>query len=163
MPATWKSFGTWQVWPGTQAACASTWSGVPLGMMALWACSALASMQVWTRRPSILANRGVVLSRAGVAGGWWWLPPVIVAGGVPALCAHTLSCRFEKMISGMYLGEIVRHILLHLTSLGVLFRGQQTQRLQTRDIFKTKFLSEIERCWDLHYLPHHPNMSICPI
>ncbi|KAM9103332.1 hexokinase-3 isoform 3-T3 [Megaptera novaeangliae] len=52
--------------------------------------------------------------------------------------------RFEKMISGMYLGEIVRHTLLHLTSLGVLFRGQQTQRLQTRDIFKTKFLSEIE-------------------
>ncbi|XP_045656162.1 hexokinase-3 isoform X3 [Ursus americanus] len=51
---------------------------------------------------------------------------------------------FEKMISGMYLGEIVRHILLRLTSLGVLFRGQQTQRLQTRDIFKTKFLSEIE-------------------
>jgi hexokinase len=49
------------------------------------------------------------------------------------------------MISGMYLGEIVRHVLLHLTSLGVLFRGQQTQRLQTRDIFKTKFLSEIER------------------
>ncbi|XP_076993840.1 hexokinase-3 [Tamandua tetradactyla] len=52
--------------------------------------------------------------------------------------------RFEKLISGMYLGEIVRHILLHLTSFGVLFRGQQTQRLQTRDIFKTKFLSEIE-------------------
>uniref|UniRef100_A0A8C6RKI1 Hexokinase-3 n=2 Tax=Nannospalax galili TaxID=1026970 RepID=A0A8C6RKI1_NANGA len=52
--------------------------------------------------------------------------------------------RFEKMISGMYLGEIVRHILLHLTSLGVLFQGQQTQCLQTRDIFKTKFLSEIE-------------------
>ncbi|XP_003781951.1 hexokinase-3 [Otolemur garnettii] len=52
--------------------------------------------------------------------------------------------RFEKMISGMYLGEIVRHILLHLTSLGVLFRGQQIQCLQTRDIFKTKFLSEIE-------------------
>lgn len=50
------------------------------------------------------------------------------------------------MISGMYLGEIVRHILLHLTSLGVLFRGQQIQLLQTRDIFKTKFLSEIERC-----------------
>ncbi|XP_031214028.1 hexokinase-3 isoform X2 [Mastomys coucha] len=52
--------------------------------------------------------------------------------------------RFEKMISGMYLGEIVRHILLHLTNLGVLFRGQKTQCLQTRDIFKTKFLSEIE-------------------
>ncbi|CAO2596141.1 Hk3, partial [Lemmus lemmus] len=52
--------------------------------------------------------------------------------------------RFEKMISGMYLGEIVRGILLHLTGLGVLFRGQMTQGLQTKDIFKTKFLSEIE-------------------
>ncbi|XP_004587446.2 hexokinase-3 [Ochotona princeps] len=52
--------------------------------------------------------------------------------------------RFEKMISGMYLGEIVRHILLYLTSRGVLFRGKQTQRLQTKDIFKTKFLSDIE-------------------
>uniref|UniRef100_A0A8C5KED8 Hexokinase-3 n=1 Tax=Jaculus jaculus TaxID=51337 RepID=A0A8C5KED8_JACJA len=52
--------------------------------------------------------------------------------------------RFEKMISGMYLGEIVRHILLHLTSCGVLFRGRQAQCLQTKDIFKTKFLSEIE-------------------
>lgn len=100
-------------------------------------------MQLWTRRPSILANRGVGWARQGrllvasAADGSW--------GGAPALCTHTLPCRFEKMISGMYLGEIVRHVLLHLTSLGVLFRGQQTQRLQTRDIFKTKFLSEIER------------------
>lgn len=62
------------------------------------------------------------------------------------------------MISGMYLGEIVRHILLHLTSLGVLFRGQQTPCLQTRNIFKTKFLSEIER-----YGPLLPNGSICPL
>ncbi|XP_043837583.1 hexokinase-3 [Dromiciops gliroides] len=52
--------------------------------------------------------------------------------------------RFEKLISGMYLGEIVRQILLHLTRLGVLFRGQVFQCLQTKDIFKTKFLSEIE-------------------
>ena len=62
------------------------------------------------------------------------------------MCVYVLPYRFEKMISGMYLGEIVRHILLHLTSLGALFRGQMTQSLQTRDIFKTKFLSEIERC-----------------
>ncbi|KAM9695730.1 hexokinase-3 [Trichechus inunguis] len=52
--------------------------------------------------------------------------------------------RFEKLISGMYLGEIVCHILLHLTRLGVLFQGQQTQQLQARGIFKTKFLSQIE-------------------
>ncbi|XP_072487205.1 hexokinase-3 [Notamacropus eugenii] len=52
--------------------------------------------------------------------------------------------RFEKLISGMYLGEIVRQILLLLTRLGVLFRGQVFQCLKTKNIFKTKFLSEIE-------------------
>lgn len=69
----------------------------------------------------------------------------LMGSSVAWACTHLPSNRFEKMISGMYLGEIVRHILLHLTSLGVLFRGQKTQCLQTRDIFKTKFLSEIER------------------
>lgn len=69
----------------------------------------------------------------------------LMGSSVARACMHLPSCRFEKMISGMYLGEIVRHILLHLTNLGVLFRGQKTQCLQTRDIFKTKFLSEIER------------------
>ena len=91
------------------------------------------------------------LGQAGVTGGGrHWLMWLVAGGGwgwgLSPVGTHTCSCRFEKMISGMYLGEIVRHILLHLTSLGVLFRGQQTQRLQTRDIFKTKFLSEIERC-----------------
>ncbi|XP_074148304.1 hexokinase-3 isoform X2 [Sminthopsis crassicaudata] len=52
--------------------------------------------------------------------------------------------RYEKLISGMYLGEIVRQVLLHLTRLGVLFCGQVFPRLQTKDIIKTKFLSEIE-------------------
>jgi hexokinase len=69
----------------------------------------------------------------------------LVGSSVVWACIHLPSFRFEKMISGMYLGEIVRHILLHLTNLGVLFRGQKTQCLQARDIFKTKFLSEIER------------------
>ncbi|XP_051834965.1 hexokinase-3 [Antechinus flavipes] len=52
--------------------------------------------------------------------------------------------RYEKLISGMYLGEIVRQVLLHLTRLGVLFGGQVFQSLQTKDLIKTKFLSEIE-------------------
>ncbi|XP_067391466.1 hexokinase-3-like [Emydura macquarii macquarii] len=52
--------------------------------------------------------------------------------------------RFEKLISGMYLGEIVRHILLELTAKGLLFRGRSSPQLQTRDIFQTKFLSSIE-------------------
>ncbi|NXE28824.1 HXK3 protein, partial [Ardeotis kori] len=52
--------------------------------------------------------------------------------------------RFEKLISGMYLGEIVRHILLALVEKQVLFRGMPCPKLHTRDIFQTKFLSTIE-------------------
>ncbi|OXB61826.1 hypothetical protein ASZ78_006179 [Callipepla squamata] len=53
--------------------------------------------------------------------------------------------RFEKMISGMYLGEIVRNILMDFTKRGLLFRGRISERLKTRGIFETKFLSQIER------------------
>ncbi|XP_026795363.3 hexokinase HKDC1 [Pangasianodon hypophthalmus] len=52
--------------------------------------------------------------------------------------------RFEKMTSGMYLGEIVRQILIDLTKRGLLFRGHITECLKTRGIFETKFLSQIE-------------------
>ncbi|XP_043459739.1 hexokinase-2 isoform X2 [Prionailurus bengalensis] len=52
--------------------------------------------------------------------------------------------RFEKMISGMYLGEIVRNILINFTKRGLLFRGRISERLKTRGIFETKFLSQIE-------------------
>ena len=53
--------------------------------------------------------------------------------------------RYEKMISGMYLGEIVRNILIDFTKRGLLFRGRISERLKTRGIFETKFLSQIER------------------
>lgn len=49
------------------------------------------------------------------------------------------------MISGMYLGEIVRNVLLDFTSKGLLFRGRLSERLKTRGIFETRFLSQIER------------------
>uniref|UniRef100_U3IWS8 Hexokinase-2 n=1 Tax=Anas platyrhynchos platyrhynchos TaxID=8840 RepID=U3IWS8_ANAPP len=49
-----------------------------------------------------------------------------------------------KMISGMYLGEIVRNILIDFTKRGLLFRGRISERLKTRGIFETKFLSQIE-------------------
>ncbi|XP_044515112.1 hexokinase-1 isoform X1 [Gracilinanus agilis] len=52
--------------------------------------------------------------------------------------------RYEKMISGMYLGEIVRNILIDFTKNGFLFRGHISEALKTRGIFKTKFLSQIE-------------------
>lgn len=49
------------------------------------------------------------------------------------------------MISGMYLGEVVRNVLLDFTAKGLLFRGKLSERLKTRGIFETKFLSQIER------------------
>ncbi|XP_062817039.1 hexokinase-2 isoform X3 [Anolis carolinensis] len=52
--------------------------------------------------------------------------------------------RYEKMISGKYLGEIVRNILINFTKRGLLFRGRISERLKTQDIFETKFLSQIE-------------------
>ncbi|NXA64894.1 HXK3 protein, partial [Mohoua ochrocephala] len=52
--------------------------------------------------------------------------------------------RFEKLISGMYLGEIVRQILLVMTEKQLLFQGRPSPKLQTRNIFQTKFLSTIE-------------------
>ncbi|XP_056386280.1 hexokinase HKDC1-like isoform X6 [Hyla sarda] len=48
------------------------------------------------------------------------------------------------MSSGMYLGEIVRQVLIDLTKRGLLFRGQISERLRTKGIFETKFLSQIE-------------------
>ncbi|XP_075324426.1 hexokinase-2 isoform X2 [Odontesthes bonariensis] len=53
--------------------------------------------------------------------------------------------RYEKMISGMYLGEIVRNVLVDFTTKGLLFRGKMSERLKSRGIFETKFLSQIER------------------
>ncbi|XP_030271472.1 hexokinase HKDC1 isoform X1 [Sparus aurata] len=52
--------------------------------------------------------------------------------------------RFEKLTSGMYLGEIVRQVLLDLTRGGLLFRGHVTETLKTPGIFETKYLSQIE-------------------
>lgn len=52
---------------------------------------------------------------------------------------------FEKMVSGMYLGEIVRHALIHLVNEGVLFRGEMPEKLQMKDAVHTKYLTETER------------------
>ncbi|KAM9810259.1 hexokinase-2 [Neosynchiropus ocellatus] len=52
--------------------------------------------------------------------------------------------RYEKMIGGLYLGEIVRNVLLEFTAKGLLFRGKVSERLKTFGIFETKFLARIE-------------------
>lgn len=48
------------------------------------------------------------------------------------------------MISGMYLGEIVRLVLVKMTKDKLLFKGQISEALGTPGRFETKFISEIE-------------------
>lgn len=52
---------------------------------------------------------------------------------------------FEKMISGMYMGELVRVVLEHLAKEGLLFEGNTSGSLFRRGAFPTKYVSEIER------------------
>jgi len=56
---------------------------------------------------------------------------------------------FEKMISGMYLGEIVRLVLCNLTEQGVLFNGKKSPALETYGKFETSFVSQIEGTSDM--------------
>ncbi|XP_054832345.1 hexokinase-3 [Eublepharis macularius] len=51
--------------------------------------------------------------------------------------------RYEKLISGMYLGEIVRYILLDLSARKILFQGRQISVLKTKDLFSTKLITTI--------------------
>ncbi|XP_038844377.1 hexokinase-2-like [Salvelinus namaycush] len=51
---------------------------------------------------------------------------------------------FEKMISGMYLGEIARLVLVKLARDKLLFGGDLSVALLTQDSFETRFISEIE-------------------
>uniref|UniRef100_A0AC35UA23 Phosphotransferase n=1 Tax=Rhabditophanes sp. KR3021 TaxID=114890 RepID=A0AC35UA23_9BILA len=50
---------------------------------------------------------------------------------------------FEKMISGMYMGEVVRVVLEHLAREGILFGGDY-EGISQPGCFPTKYVSEIE-------------------
>ncbi|KAF8909705.1 hypothetical protein CPB84DRAFT_1765257 [Gymnopilus junonius] len=51
---------------------------------------------------------------------------------------------FEKLISGRYLGEILRLVICDLIDEGVLFLGQNTYKLEVPNAFDTAFLSLME-------------------
>ncbi|KAK0095455.1 hypothetical protein PV326_008311 [Microctonus aethiopoides] len=51
---------------------------------------------------------------------------------------------FEKMISGMYMGELARLVLEKLVDAGLLFNGKCPTDLKKRGKFFTKYVSEIE-------------------
>lgn len=56
-----------------------------------------------------------------------------------------MFCSFEKMISGMYLGEIVRLAIVDMTSNNILFNGKISTKMKTKNAFSTSFISDIER------------------
>ena len=62
-----------------------------------------------------------------------------------AVLLHHLFPRFEKMVSGLYMGELVRIILLKMTKKGLLFNGQVSDALRTKGKFQTKHVALIEK------------------
>lgn len=48
------------------------------------------------------------------------------------------------MISGMYMGELVRLVIVKLVRLRLLFNGKGSEKLMERNQFFTKYVSEIE-------------------
>ena len=51
---------------------------------------------------------------------------------------------FEKMVAGLYIGEMLRLILVQLHEQGKLFQGQDITRLQTENALEASFLSVAE-------------------
>lgn len=57
--------------------------------------------------------------------------------------SSSVSCRFEKLVGSLYLGEIVRHVLTALVAEKVLFTGRSVAILRTKDVLKTQQVLEI--------------------
>ncbi|XP_030571726.1 hexokinase type 2-like [Drosophila novamexicana] len=60
------------------------------------------------------------------------------------LTPDPMTQTFDKCISGVYLGEIVRQIVLDLMRKDVIFKGLMSQAIQTEWKFESRFLTEIE-------------------
>jgi hexokinase len=73
------------------------------------------------------------------------LPSTVYDAKLDRESAHPREQRFEKMISGMYLGEITRLVLIDLISTGELFAGKSSLILETPYSFDTANMSRIER------------------
>ncbi|XP_014768076.1 hexokinase HKDC1 [Octopus bimaculoides] len=64
---------------------------------------------------------------------------------VDKLSNHVNSFTFEKMFSGLYLGELVRQVLADLTKKKILFKGEGSDKLFTPWSWDTSNVSDIER------------------
>jgi len=64
--------------------------------------------------------------------------------GVDQISKNPKQQIYEKMISGMYLGEVARQVIVKLVQEGLLFNGRLSEKLNTPMLFYTKYISEIE-------------------
>lgn len=55
------------------------------------------------------------------------------------------TCSFEKMVSGMYLGELVRLVVLKMAKRGKLFDGQVSNALRTTGKITTAHVAAMEQ------------------
>lgn len=56
-----------------------------------------------------------------------------------------VSRSYEKLISGKYMGELVRLVLMKLVNENLLFNGEASEILKRRGSFDTRFVSQVER------------------
>lgn len=76
---------------------------------------------------------------------WDVAPQIPALMPPPCLCPPSPPPRYEKIIGGKYMGEIVRLVLLKLVDENLLFNGEASEKLKTRGTFETRFMSQIER------------------
>ncbi|XP_054587623.2 hexokinase-4 isoform X1 [Nothobranchius furzeri] len=62
----------------------------------------------------------------------------------PPLYRYRNYHRYEKLISGKYMGELVRLVLMKLVNENLLFNGEASELLKTRGSFETRFVSQVE-------------------
>ncbi|CAI5649708.1 unnamed protein product [Oreochromis niloticus] len=51
---------------------------------------------------------------------------------------------YEKLISGKYMGELVRLVMMKLVNEDLLFNGEASELLKTRGSFETRYVSQVE-------------------
>ncbi|GAA6051733.1 hypothetical protein JCM3770_002705 [Rhodotorula araucariae] len=72
------------------------------------------------------------------------LPFTIFDSRVDRISINPRKQAYEKMISGMYLGEVTRNVLLHLVDSQVLFQGHSSRALNAHYGLDTALMSALE-------------------
>ncbi|GAA5850645.1 hypothetical protein JCM8547_001943 [Rhodosporidiobolus lusitaniae] len=72
------------------------------------------------------------------------LPFTIFDSRVDRISINPRKQAFEKMVSGMYLGEVTRNVLLHLVDAQLLFKGYSSKALNAHYGLDTAIMSALE-------------------